>query len=295
MLSRHHVSIHVDGLAGPTNGHNYNLRIRLRTCLIIVMSGPLEPRDIFLSLLPAGGENLAFAAATAALSEKLHHEVSEDDTQKILFSLQADGLVDWFPEHRQLRRRLENNESELPRKITREQDLEGWFERFLWTNANMFFDPMPPSLSVIVRNTARTQAPGGRWTRPDLCMATVARYRYQPAPEFSMFSFELKMPEGANILAVHEALAHSATTNYAYLGLYLPNGARAAESLGRVCDQAQLHGVGVIRITDPFEESGYQRLLEAQRKSPSSSKTDAFIEERFDLANRLALQRWVRP
>ena len=53
-------------------------------------------------------------------------------------------------------------------------------------------------------------------------MGCVARYRYTPLPQFDLFSFELKMPSGCNMLSVHEALAHGATAHFAYLCLYSP-------------------------------------------------------------------------
>jgi hypothetical protein len=126
-------------------------------------------------------------------------------------------------------------------------------------------------------------------------MACVTRYRYSAAPKFDLFSFELKMPSGCNVLAVHEALAHSATAHFAYLCLYLPDGSTGLDNLGVMMEQAQRHGVGVIRMGDPRSFSTYSKILEARRNAPSPAKIDDFVEERFALANRLALRRWVHP
>ncbi len=125
-------------------------------------------------------------------------------------------------------------------------------------------------------------------------MACITRYHYAPVPNFDLFSFELKMPSGCNMLAVHEALSHTAAAHFAYLGLYLPDNSKEAVNLPSMLEQAQHHGVGVIRIGDPRNESSYKMLMTAERQSPSPAKVDGFIEDRFDEANRLALRKWVR-
>ena len=125
-------------------------------------------------------------------------------------------------------------------------------------------------------------------------MGCVTRYRYTPSPQFDLFSFELKMPSGCNMLSLHEALAHSATTHFAYLCLYLPEGADEQKNLNAMLEQAQRYGVGVIRMLDPRDFATYTRLLNARRGQPAAGKLDAFVEERFGVANRLALARWLR-
>ena len=101
------------------------------------------------------------------------------------------------------------------------------------------------------------------------------------------------MPAGCNMSAVHEALSHTAAAHFAYLGLYLPPDSREEGNLASMLEQAQHHGVGVIRIWDPRDEASYAQLLAAQRQSPSPAKIDGFIEDRFDEANRLALRKWA--
>jgi hypothetical protein len=125
-------------------------------------------------------------------------------------------------------------------------------------------------------------------------MGCVARYRYTPQPQFDLFSFELKMQSGCNMLSVHEALAHGAVAHLPYLCLYLPNGADEEKNLNPMLEQAQRYGVGVLRMLDPRDFTTYRRLLEARRGHPPAGRIDAFIEERFGPASRLALVRWLR-
>ena len=258
------------------------------------MLSQLSELDALCSLLPEQGATLSFEACRAALSERVGSEVTKADLNRMIHTLTLEGRVEWILEGRQLRLPVTGQQSSMPEHIRREQDIEPWFERYLWLNPQFLFDPLPQGLMYVVQNTARvvgTQS--GRWTRPDVCMATVTRYKYRPSAEFSLFTFELKMPSGTIAPSVFEALSHTANGHHAYLVLYLPEDAPENARLAHVLDQAQRHGVGLIRIRDPKTPATYERLLEARRYEPPPLSVDAFIDDRFDLANRLALHRWV--
>jgi hypothetical protein len=247
--------------------------------------------DILYELLPEDGSPIEFEVARVALSEQLDADVSEDRLHQMVF---ADPRVQSVPPMHQLRRNLPAAEPGPAAEIRNGRDIEPWFERYLWQKRTAFHDPRPMTLNTVVENTARARGAGGRWTRPDVCMACVARYRYLPVPQFDLFSFELKMPGGCNMLAVHEALAHGATAHYPYLCLHLPTDAEECRNLTPMLEQAQHHGVGVMRMLDARDFSTYTRLLDARRGQPSPGKIDDFIEERFGTANRLALRRWLQ-
>ena len=252
----------------------------------------MPEQDVLYELLPAEGDWISRDAGWTALSERLGREISAEDFDRLIWLLGE--RVAWNPHDRLVCRQLGTGVPQLPSTIETERDIEGWFERFVWKRAaRMFYEPPPLSLSIVVQNTARVGSSSGRWTRPDLSMACISRYHYAPVPSFDLFSFELKMAAGCNMLAVHEALSHTAAAHFAYLGLYLPKGSREEMNLPSMLEQAQHHGVGVIRSGDPRDEASYTLLLAAQRQSPSPAKIDGFIEERFDEANRLALRKWV--
>jgi hypothetical protein len=247
--------------------------------------------DALFQLLPEDGSPIALAVARAALSEQLDADIAEDRLQAHIF---ADTRIQFLPSTKEIRRNLVGKILAPASEIRNERDIEPWFERYLWQNRTAFYDPSPMTLNAIVENTARIHGPPGRWTRPDLCMGCVARYRYTPQPQFDLFSFELKMPSGCNMLSVHEALAHGAVAHLPYLCLYLPEDADERKNLSPMLEQAQRHGVGVIRMLDPSNFGTYARLLEARRGQPAAGRIDAFIDERFGVASRLALVRWLR-
>jgi hypothetical protein len=252
----------------------------------------VSDQDLLYDLLPQEGDWISRDAAWTALGERLNRDVSVEEFDRFIWLLGE--RVSWNPHDRLVCRQVGAGVPQLPATIQNERDIEGWFERFVWRNAaRMFYEPPPLSLSIIVQNTARLGSSSGRWTRPDVCMACISRYHYAPTATFDLLTFELKMPAGCNMLAVHEALSHTAAAHFAYLGLYLPLGSREEANLPSMLEQAQHHGVGVIRIGDVRDEASYTLLLTADRHSPSPAKIDGFIEERFDEANRLALRKWV--
>ena len=173
----------------------------------------MSASEVLFELLPCEGDWISRAAALAALGERLETEITDDELDRCVWHL-GDRIV-WSPHDTLLRRRLPGDRPELPAEITREADLEPWFERFIWKRTlSLFYDPPPQGFNIVVQNTARIGSGSGRWTRPDLCAACISRYHYSPTTHFDLFSFELKMPTGCNMLAVHEALAHSATVHF---------------------------------------------------------------------------------
>lgn len=64
-----------------------------------------------------------------------------------------------------------------------------------------------------ILNTARAgrRETGGRWSRPDLTLVTVERYKWlRPQHRLRVMTCELKLGTQLDVSAVHEALAHRA-------------------------------------------------------------------------------------
>jgi hypothetical protein len=184
----------------------------------------------------------------------------------------------------------------LPTQITNERQLEPHVEGFLWRRfGERFLDHDLRNYRLIVQNTAHGGVAAGLWTRPDLAAAVVTRYIYAPTAQLDLYGFELKMPAGCSVYAVHEALAHTAFVNFAYLVAFLPDAAHSErENLTRMIEQAQKHGVGIIIVKDPADDESYEMILAAQRHDPKLKRVDDFISQRFDRANKLALRTWIR-
>ena len=181
-----------------------------------------------------------------------------------------------------------------PELINNETHLEPCVEGFLWRCFASKFLDQSDGHSLIVQNTARGGAADGLWSKPDLTVAVVSRYIYTPNKQLELYSFELKMPEGCTVYAVHEALAHAAFAHYPYLVVYLPLKHQYEHRLPRMMEQAQGHGVGIIVVSNPGDDKTFDMRLVAQRHAPTPRRIDDFIGRCFDNAHQLALQSWIR-
>jgi hypothetical protein len=248
-------------------------------------------QELLFQLLPEDGTSIHRDALATELSLRLQRELAATEFDRFIWQLAS--RVVWDPHQKKLCRSTSNVPPSSD--ITCEQDLEPWFERYLFRQAaEDFFEPRAPSFNVVVQNTARTNRNEGRFTKPDICMACVSRYHYTPGTRFDLFCFELKLGEGFNIPAVMQALANSAYCHFTYMAVYLPEGATTPRYVSAIRTRAVQHGVGIVRISDHLRDDGYQVILPGRRHEPRPGDTEAFIESRFDEANRNALRNWVR-
>ena len=57
----------------------------------------------------------------------------------------------------------------------------------------------------------------GTWSRPDLALIHLWKYKYSPNLIIDLCGFEVKTMAGCDVTGVHEALAHSRIVHLAYL------------------------------------------------------------------------------
>ena len=253
-----------------------------------------------LVALVAGNERgIEASVVRSALAEEKGIGLTDDAFDGLVLMLyQQEQIIDdriTNPNRRILRLHTAI-EWRLPTRITSERELEPHVEGFLWRRFDeKFLDLDLRNYSLIVQNTAHGGVTAGLWTRPDLAAAVVTRYTYAPTPQLDLYGFELKMPAGCTVYAVHEALAHTAFVNFPYLVAFLPDQAHSErETLPRMIEQAQKHGVGIIIVEDPADDDSYEIVLAAQHHNPKLKRVDDFISQRFDRANKLALRTWIR-
>ncbi|WP_125461736.1 MULTISPECIES: hypothetical protein [Rhodomicrobium] len=247
--------------------------------------------ELFFEILPSNGEPISRAAATVLMAEKLGRALNEHDVDEMIWALEARVLFD------RTKHELRRSPApfELPQTIDNETHLEGWFERYLLREASdVFFPFKPPSLSLVVENTARRGRTTGIYRRPDLCMASISLYHYSPVARFDLFAFELKMEDGCGARSVMQAKSYTDFVNYSYVVLYLPSGSLYSRHLPYMYEQARGQGIGVVLISDPRRDDGYQIAIAANRHDPHPGKIDNFIEERFSDSSKSALRKWVR-
>jgi hypothetical protein len=151
--------------------------------------------------------------------------------------------------------------------------------------------------TFVLQNTSKGGAPGeGRLTRPDFTLATLRRWRFDPAATLDVYSFEVKNRAGSSAAAVYEALAHGRYVNYPYL--VCPN-SRFDESLNRALKSTcEREGVGLvqfdIRVATQQKDYSVTNVIlhvQAERRATDPSETERFLVSRFNEENKLRLEQ----
>jgi hypothetical protein len=132
----------------------------------------------------------------------------------------------------------------------------------------------------------------GKWTRPDLCMLSLWRYKYGTHLNLDVYGFEVKKSGKIGVDAVHETLAHTRLVNYAYLTV--PCASDDEDWLPPVLESCNLHGVGLITFLDVRNVNSFRIITSAKRFDPSPNALDNFIKTRFSDPVRSELLKCIR-
>jgi hypothetical protein len=124
-----------------------------------------------------------------------------------------------------------------------------------------------------------SRATGGKWTRPDVTLASCNRFKFVPGQQVELTTFEIKTFEGLDVTSVYEALAHRRSAHYSYVVAYVPETERLAlrSLLDRLCFDADNHGVGLILLSEPDDYETWSFEVEPGRNEPDPADLDNFI------------------
>jgi hypothetical protein len=96
---------------------------------------------------------------------------------------------------------------------------------------------------------------GGRWTRPDVTVASMTTLLFVPGKFFDVATFELKPSDAIDVVSVYEALAHRRAATRSYVWLHLSDEQvetpEMIEALEAIRTEAKRYGIGVIVAADP--------------------------------------------
>lgn len=149
-----------------------------------------------------------------------------------------------------------------------------------------------------VANTARQggRSTGGKWTRPDLTVLSLRRYRYVPGVHLEVWSFEVKTLENLDVSAVYEAVAHArfATRAYVVFPFAEEPSREQAELLAAVEEEAVRHGVGVITMVDPAHYETWEERVTALRSEAEPDRINTFIGQQISADAQSDLQDQLR-
>lgn len=140
------------------------------------------------------------------------------------------------------------------------------------------------------------RATGGKWTRPDISVATLSTYPYVPGRHFDVITFEVKPSDAIDVTAVYEALAHLRCATRAYVLLHVPDSQADAleEEIIELCAEAKKHGIGVITFADPAQYDTWDERVEPIRREPEPRKLNDFLAKQFSQEQLERLVKWFR-
>jgi hypothetical protein len=136
----------------------------------------------------------------------------------------------------------------------------------------------------------------GKWSRPDVTLASYKTYPYVPGRHFDLITFEVKPTEGLDVTVVYEALAHRRAATRAYALLHIPDDTRAEveEVLEEICVEAKRVGVGVIVAANPGNYETWETIVEATRHEPEPQRLNDFLAKQVSQGFREQIVRWFR-
>lgn len=151
---------------------------------------------------------------------------------------------------------------------------------------------------LVVELTARQgrRDTGGRWTRPDIALATMNTLLYVPGKFFEVITFEVKPCDAIDVTSVYEALAHRRAATRSYVWLHVPEEAvmQLSESIETITSEARRHGIGVITGADANNYETWEEMVEPVRVEPDPQRLNEFLAAQFSDQNKYEILRWMR-
>ena len=150
---------------------------------------------------------------------------------------------------------------------------------------------------VIVEITARGgRRADGKWSRPDVTLASYKTCPWVPGKHFDLITFEIKPAEGLDVTVIYEALAHRRAATRAYALLHIPHDRVEAteEIVKEICEEAKRHGVGVVVAGTPNEYETWEEVVEATRNEPDPQRLNDFLAKQVSQEFREQIIKWFR-
>jgi hypothetical protein len=138
--------------------------------------------------------------------------------------------------------------------------------------------------SWLIRRTAELgrRITGGRWTRPDIALVAVQKFKFLRDPVYDVVSFEVKPRDQITVEGMFEALAHRQYTTRAYVVFHASREEFETErEAGRIIALSEQHGVGLMLAKDPSNYETWIERVRGRRWSPDPQEMNDFIQRIF--------------
>jgi hypothetical protein len=134
----------------------------------------------------------------------------------------------------------------------------------------------------IVTNTSRLgrRPTGGNWTRPDICLVGIRKFKFIRNSVVDVVTFEVKPATDVTVKGVLEALSHRQASTLAYVIFHISKDEfENNQENDRITDLAKGHGVGIILAGDPKDQTTWVEEVRATRWEPDPEDLNSFIQE----------------
>ncbi len=137
---------------------------------------------------------------------------------------------------------------------------------------------------------------GGKWTRPDITMASMTTYPWVPGRHFDITTFEVKPFDTIDISAVYEALSHlrSATRAYVFLEVREDQEEELDLVLSQIATEAKRYGIGLLVASTPSDYGTWDERVEAVRREPDPERLNDFLSKQVTTRFREQVVKWFR-
>jgi hypothetical protein len=132
----------------------------------------------------------------------------------------------------------------------------------------------------------------GRWTVPDLIIASIESYEYIPGKTFTLYSFEVKTEENVDVASVFQTAAHKAFAHKCFLivGLAKNPSDSSQERMDVVAEKCKLFGVGLMSFEYPKPIETLEVIVEPKRESPDSKDVNDFLKRVLSESSKALLR-----
>jgi hypothetical protein len=137
---------------------------------------------------------------------------------------------------------------------------------------------------------------GGKWSRPDITLASYNTYPFVPGKHFDVYTFEVKTYDQLDVTAVYEALAHQRAAHYSYVFIAVPDDRFEAieATLDAVRTEADEHGVGLVAMSNPSDYDTWEFLVDPVRADPDPADLNDFLAAQTTTGFKDQIVHWCR-
>jgi hypothetical protein len=152
------------------------------------------------------------------------------------------------------------------------------------------------ALLVEVTAAQGSRQTNGKWTRPDITVASYNTYPYVPGRHFDVITFEIKPHTMLDVTVVYEALGHRRAATRAYALIHIPDDQQEALQalIDDICIEAKRHGVGVVLAGKPDDYDTWDEVVEAVRHEPDPERLNEFLAVQMSQGFREQIIKWFK-